>query len=74
MQRFMHYITEVLIELIKEGDIMLTVLGVIFLILIFGVLFFTIGIRIIQAVGGLVGAVLGLCSIIGLIILIACII
>ena len=51
---------------------MLTVLGVIFLILIFGVLFFTVGIKIIQAVGGLVGAILGLCSLIGLIILICC--
>lgn len=52
---------------------MLAVLGVIFLILIFGVLFFTIGIRIIQAIGGIVGAILGLCSLIGLIILICCI-
>ena len=71
--RFTSYIIQVFVER-KEVDSMLAVLGVIFLILIFGVLFFTIGIRIIQAVGGLVGAVLGLCSLIGLIILICCIV
>lgn len=70
--RFTSYIIQVFVER-KEVDSMLAVLGVIFLILIFGVLFFTIGIRIIQAVGGLVGAILGLCSLIGFIILICCI-
>ena len=69
--RFTSYIIQVFVER-KEVDSMLAVLGVIFLILIFGVLFFTIGIRIIQAVGGLVGAILGFCSLIGLIILICC--
>lgn len=69
--RFTSYIIQVFVER-KEVDSMLAVFGVIFLILIFGVLFFTIGIRIIQAVGELVGAILGLCSLIGFIILICC--
>ena len=53
---------------------MLTVLGVIFLILIFGFLFFKFGLSIISAVGGVVGAILGLATVIGLIILIVCLI
>lgn len=52
---------------------MLAVLGVIFLVLIFGFLFFKFGLKIIQAVGGLIGAILGLATIIGFIVLICCI-
>lgn len=52
----------------------MAILGAIFLAIIIGFLFVKIGVHILAAMGGLIGILLGIATIIGLIILVACII
>ena len=52
----------------------MAILGAIFLVIIIGFLFIKIGVHILSAMSGLFGIVLGIATLIGLIILIACII
>lgn len=51
---------------------MLIVLGVLFLVLIIGYLFFKFGLNLILAAGGVLRAILIIATIIGLIVLFAC--
>lgn len=52
----------------------MAILGGIFLLIIIGFLFFKIGIHILAAMGSILGVILGIATLIGLIILVACII
>lgn len=52
----------------------MAILGAIFLAIIIGFLFIKIGVHILSAMSGLIGILLGIATLIGLIILIACII
>lgn len=53
---------------------MLTILGVMFLILIIGIVIFRFGLSILALIGNLIGVIIGIAALIGFIILIACII
>ena len=52
----------------------MAILGAIFLAIILGILFIKLGVHILAAMSGLLGIILGLATIIGLIILVACLI
>ena len=58
----------------RESRCKEAVLGAIFLVIIIGFLFIKIGVHILSAMSGLIGILLGIATLIGLIILIACII